>query len=64
MFFWLCLKASVKLHNDLFKAIIHATMRFFYTTPTGRILNRFIYDMGMVDEILPKIIYDCIQVSI
>ncbi|KAI8429898.1 hypothetical protein MSG28_000378 [Choristoneura fumiferana] len=37
-------------------------MRFFDTNPSGRILNRFSKDMGIVDEILPRMYLDSIQV--
>uniref|UniRef100_UPI00398E874A ATP-binding cassette sub-family C member 5-like n=1 Tax=Pristiophorus japonicus TaxID=55135 RepID=UPI00398E874A len=43
------LRASSKLHDALFKKILRCPMKFFDTTPLGRILNRFAKDMDEVD---------------
>lgn len=63
VFFNMALRASRRLHDSMFIGITHATMHFFNTNPSGRILNRFSKDMGQVDEILPSIMMDVIQVS-
>ncbi|XP_030008225.1 ATP-binding cassette sub-family C member 5 [Sphaeramia orbicularis] len=47
------LRASSKLHDELFHKILRCPMKFFDTTPTGRILNRFSKDMDEVDTRLP-----------
>ncbi|XP_078521976.1 ATP-binding cassette sub-family C member 5 isoform X2 [Lissotriton helveticus] len=47
------LRASSKLHDDLFRRILRSPMKFFDTTPSGRILNRFSKDMDEVDMRLP-----------
>ena len=62
MFLWVCMRSSITLHNQMFSNILSATMRFFDTNPSGRILNRFSKDMGVVDEILPRMYLDTIQV--
>ncbi|TSQ35288.1 Multidrug resistance-associated protein 5 [Bagarius yarrelli] len=43
------LRASSALHDKLFKALLFSPMRFFDTTPLGRILARFSKDMDEVD---------------
>ncbi|KAH9634058.1 hypothetical protein HF086_001260 [Spodoptera exigua] len=62
LFLWVCMRSSIKLHNQMFSNILAATMRFFDTNPSGRILNRFSKDMGVVDEILPRMYLDSIQI--
>ncbi|XP_066266498.1 ATP-binding cassette sub-family C member 4-like [Branchiostoma lanceolatum] len=51
--FFLAIKSSKNLHNDMFHAIIRAPTRFFDTNPVGRVLNRFSKDVGMLDEMFP-----------
>ncbi|XP_041448153.1 probable multidrug resistance-associated protein lethal(2)03659 isoform X2 [Drosophila obscura] len=62
LFFNLAMKASISLHNSMFHGISRAAMFFFNTNPSGRILNRFSKDMGQVDEILPAVMMDVIQI--
>ncbi|XP_043656548.1 probable multidrug resistance-associated protein lethal(2)03659 [Drosophila teissieri] len=62
LFFNLAMKASIRLHNSMFRGITRAAMYFFNTNPSGRILNRFSKDMGQVDEILPAVMMDVIQI--
>ncbi|XP_076803635.1 ATP-binding cassette sub-family C member 5-like isoform X2 [Clavelina lepadiformis] len=45
--------ASSHLHNKLFESVLKSPMRFFDTTPTGRILNRFSRDMDDADVRIP-----------
>lgn len=63
-FFHMCLRASVKLHDKLFRGLTRARMLFFNTNPSGRILNRFSKDIGCVDAQLPVAMMDCILVII
>ncbi|CAG8513071.1 21864_t:CDS:10 [Cetraspora pellucida] len=44
--------ASKELHNSMLEKILNTTIRFYDTTPTGRILNRFSKDMEIIDQIL------------
>lgn len=62
-FFQMCLIASRRLHDKLFRGITRGMMYFFNTNPSGRILNRFSKDIGNVDTILPVALMDCILVS-
>ncbi|XP_055678761.1 probable multidrug resistance-associated protein lethal(2)03659 isoform X2 [Lutzomyia longipalpis] len=59
-FFHMCLRASIKLHDKLFRGLTRARMLFFNTNPSGRILNRFSKDIGCVDAQLPVAMMDCI----
>ncbi|XP_059225376.1 probable multidrug resistance-associated protein lethal(2)03659 [Stomoxys calcitrans] len=62
LFFNVAMNASTKLHNQMFLGVTRAAMYFFNTNPTGRILNRFSKDMGQVDELLPQVMNDCVQI--
>ncbi|XP_063700314.1 ATP-binding cassette sub-family C member 4-like [Culicoides brevitarsis] len=55
-------RSSQKLHDEMFKGVVGAPMRFFDTNPSGRILNRFSKDCGATDEFLPKAILDSSQI--
>lgn len=46
-------RASRMLHTQLLHNILRVPMRFFDTTPTGRIVNRFAKDILTVDETIP-----------
>ncbi|CAH2068593.1 unnamed protein product, partial [Iphiclides podalirius] len=61
-FVQLVINASKKLHDMMFSTMIKGIMRFFDTSSSGRILNRFTKDMGAVDEILPRTLLDVLQI--
>ncbi|KAG0210815.1 hypothetical protein BGX28_008951 [Mortierella sp. GBA30] len=44
------LAASRELHQRLLRKIIRAKVRFFDTTPIGRIINRFSSDISTIDD--------------
>ncbi|OZJ03176.1 hypothetical protein BZG36_04070 [Bifiguratus adelaidae] len=44
------LKASRKLYEDLMYAVVRAPLRFFDTTPVGRIMTRFSRDFEVIDS--------------
>lgn len=62
-FFQLCLLASRRMHDRLFRGITRGWMSFFNANPSGRILNRFSTDIGSVDTILPVALMDVLAVS-
>ncbi len=47
------IRASRNLHSEILATIIRCPMRFFDTTPIGRVLNRFSRDIDVVDATLP-----------
>ncbi|XP_037952862.1 probable multidrug resistance-associated protein lethal(2)03659 [Teleopsis dalmanni] len=62
LFFHLAMRSSTSLHNAMYNGITRASMYFFNTNPSGRILNRFSKDLGQVDEVLPSVMMDCLQI--
>jgi ATP-binding cassette subfamily C (CFTR/MRP) protein 4 len=48
-----CKNASKYLHNALLDKVLAGSLIFFNNHSSGRILNRFSKDMGMVDEFVP-----------
>ncbi|KAI8324897.1 hypothetical protein GQ54DRAFT_255639 [Martensiomyces pterosporus] len=50
--FWSSLKASKTLHERLLHTVLRAPVRFFDTTPVGRLINRFSKDMETIDQSL------------
>jgi hypothetical protein len=54
MSFFILIRCSKRLHDDMAKAVLRAKISFFDTNPFGRILNRFSADVGIVDEVLPR----------
>ncbi|XP_070558780.1 ATP-binding cassette sub-family C member 8-like isoform X1 [Ptychodera flava] len=55
--------AAKRIHLALLRSIIHAPMRFFDTTPIGRILNRFSYDTEVIDQKLWFAIMNVLDVA-
>lgn len=62
-FFSMCLRASVNLHDSIFRGISRATMFFYNNNPSGRILNRFSKDISSIDTLIPPALMDCLAVS-
>ncbi|XP_070558915.1 ATP-binding cassette sub-family C member 9-like [Ptychodera flava] len=55
------IKAAKRIHLALIRHIIHAPMRFFDTTPIGRILNRLASDTQIIDQKLWQAVYLVIE---
>ncbi|XP_045472447.1 probable multidrug resistance-associated protein lethal(2)03659 [Harmonia axyridis] len=65
MFFMAFLtKAATNLHNQTFTRVINATMQFFNANPSGRILNRFSEDIGIVDDYIPHVVFDVLSIAL
>ena len=50
-----CLRGAKLLHIRMLKRVIQAPMRFFDTTPIGRVLNRMSSDTSAIDSNLPMV---------
>ncbi|XP_043666582.1 multidrug resistance-associated protein 5-like isoform X2 [Vespula pensylvanica] len=55
------IRASTRVHNSVFKNIITSPLKFFETTPSGRIQNIFSRDIDEVDNYLPLAVEYMIQ---
>ncbi|XP_051154775.1 ATP-binding cassette sub-family C member 4-like [Leptopilina boulardi] len=63
LYFDMCLRSSRNLHSNMFYNILRATMSFFHTNPSGRIMNRFSKDIGQVDKYLPFSLNDVLEIA-
>ncbi|XP_065758454.1 ATP-binding cassette sub-family C member 4-like [Muntiacus reevesi] len=62
LIFYILVNSSRTLHNKMLEAILRAPVLFFNINPIGRILNRFFKDIGHMDDLLPLIFQDFIQI--
>jgi len=58
------LNASKTLFDALLERALHAPMKFFDTTPIGRIINRFSRDMYSVDQAVPNTYSSALRIMI
>lgn len=58
-----CLKASRRIHEQLLQSVMHASMYFFNTNSSGRIINRFSRDLYDIDYYLALVLYDVTLVN-
>ncbi|VDN14797.1 unnamed protein product [Dibothriocephalus latus] len=56
------LAAAANIHKSILDSVLQGEMRFFDSTPIGRILNRFSSDVGTVDDSLPFRLNICLAV--
>lgn len=62
LFFRSTSNASKILHEGMLNSILKAPMRFYDTNSSGGVLNRFSKDTGAMDEILPRVFNESVQV--
>ncbi|XP_015122091.1 multidrug resistance-associated protein 1 isoform X1 [Diachasma alloeum] len=55
-----CWLAARQMHLVMLSGVMRASLTFFDTTPTGRIISRFAKDVDVLDTSLPQQISDCI----
>ncbi|KAG7207748.1 hypothetical protein KM043_009360 [Ampulex compressa] len=63
-FMKICMNSSQNLYNTMFANVLLANMSFFHHNSSGRILNRFSKDVGVMDEWLPKVFLEAVQISL
>ena len=54
--------SSKRLHDKMTIAILKAPVLFYDTNPVGRIMNRFSGDIAVLDELLPYLFVDTVQI--
>ncbi|XP_061576917.1 cystic fibrosis transmembrane conductance regulator [Cololabis saira] len=58
------LTVSKRLHEQMLSAVLRAPMSVLSTMKTGRIMNRFTKDMAIIDDMLPLVLFDLIQLTL
>lgn len=58
------IKATKFLHDKLLYCVLRSTLRFFESTPTGRIVNRFTKDIEATEDSIPYSIKSLIECSL
>jgi len=61
---FLCLMCNRNLHNQMNTSILRSISRYFDENPSGRIINRFSNDTGILDSILIQAIYASLEILI
>ncbi|XP_065206736.1 multidrug resistance-associated protein 1-like [Planococcus citri] len=51
--YWATIRSSEYLHNNLLKKVLNWPAYMFDVTPLGRVLNRFSYDIDVIDNTFP-----------
>ena len=62
-FVFMFIKATKQLHNKLLYCVLRSDLKFFESTPNGRIINRFTKDIEATEDSIPssiKSLIDCI----
>ncbi|XP_019874089.2 probable multidrug resistance-associated protein lethal(2)03659 isoform X2 [Aethina tumida] len=57
-------RASNRLHDRMICSIMETSMDFFDNTYLGNILNRCSKDLATIDEYLPNVIYEFIEITL
>lgn len=58
------LTVSKRLHEQMLSAVLRAPMAVLNTMKSGRIMNRFTKDMATIDDMLPLVLFDLIQLTL
>ena len=63
-FYYTSLRASKRLHDNMVTAVLKSPVSFFDKNPSGRIMNRFSKDVGVMDDLLPARMLRLLQFSL
>ncbi|XP_062860684.1 cystic fibrosis transmembrane conductance regulator [Trichomycterus rosablanca] len=55
---------SKKVHQKMLSSVLRAPMSVLNTMKTGRIMNRFTKDMATIDDMLPLLLFDLVQLTL
>ncbi|XP_066541227.1 cystic fibrosis transmembrane conductance regulator isoform X2 [Hoplias malabaricus] len=55
---------SKKLHQKMLSSVLRAPMSVLNTMKTGSIMNRFTKDMATIDDMLPLLMFDLVQLTL
>ncbi|MCI4379228.1 hypothetical protein PGIGA_G00225600 [Pangasianodon gigas] len=55
---------SKKLHQKMLSSVLRAPMSVLNTMKTGCIMNRFTKDMATIDDMLPLLMFDLVQLTL
>ncbi|KAG9273217.1 cystic fibrosis transmembrane conductance regulator [Astyanax mexicanus] len=55
---------SKKLHQKMLSSVLRAPMSILNTMKTGSIMNRFTKDMAIIDDMLPLLMFDLVQLTL
>ncbi|XP_054168884.1 ATP-binding cassette sub-family C member 4-like [Oppia nitens] len=64
IFFTICMRSSITLHNRLFESVIRAPISFFDNNPIGVLLNRCSRDLGLIDDMVPATAFDAVEIFV
>ena len=64
LFYEVNLRGASHLHDRSFLAVLRSPMGFFHSNPLGRVLNKFSSDLGQIDELLPPVLFDVLQLGL
>ena len=53
LLFWKCATVAKHLHETLLRSVMRSPMIFFDSNPVGRILNRFSFDIDIMESTIP-----------
>ncbi|KAK4879943.1 hypothetical protein RN001_008089 [Aquatica leii] len=62
VFFLFTTKASTNIHNSVLDKLLKSNMVFFDSNLSGNVLNRFSRDLGIIDEQMPLITFECVWI--